>query len=183
MLPCAGVINVFAPSQNGYQAAEARILDLTGESVKARLAAAKNAVMPILPQYQSHLLPFASCVSNLCAPAHHHLRRGGLQEGAVYRGTVTRLMDFGAMVELEPSGLRALLHISEVSAQRVRSIDDVLQVRESCGRLNAELIVAGLDWPLAGIACLHRTLRHFYVPVPCNAAADRTAGGGDVRGP
>lgn len=48
----------------------------------------------------------------------------------MYRGVVTKLLDFGALVELQGSGLRALLHISEVAQERVRAIDDVLKVGE-----------------------------------------------------
>ena len=51
------------------------------------------------------------------------------QAGQQYRGRVVRLLDFGAMLELEGLGLRALLHISEVAPTRIRAIDDVLQAR------------------------------------------------------
>ena len=45
-------------------------------------------------------------------------------------GTVTRLMDFGAFVELEP-GLEGLIHISEMSwAKKVRRPSDLLKVGE-----------------------------------------------------
>src|SRR5262249_47539355 len=37
-----------------------------------------------------------------------------------------RLMDFGAFVELEP-GVEGLIHISELSPQRVRRVADVVQ--------------------------------------------------------
>jgi small subunit ribosomal protein S1 len=43
------------------------------------------------------------------------------------KGKVTRLMDFGAFVELEP-GVEGLVHISELSPQRVRRVGDVVQV-------------------------------------------------------
>ncbi len=46
--------------------------------------------------------------------------------GSVVRGKVTRLMDFGAFVELEP-GIEGLIHISELSPQRVRRPQDVVQ--------------------------------------------------------
>jgi ribosomal protein S1 len=42
-------------------------------------------------------------------------------------GQVTRMADFGAFVELEP-GLEGLVHISELSNQRVRSPGDVVKV-------------------------------------------------------
>ncbi len=46
--------------------------------------------------------------------------------GQVVTGKVTRLMDFGAFVELEPA-VEGLIHISELSPQRVRRVIDVVQ--------------------------------------------------------
>jgi small subunit ribosomal protein S1 len=42
-------------------------------------------------------------------------------------GKVTRIMEFGAFVELEP-GVEGLVHISELAPQRVRRVGDVVQV-------------------------------------------------------
>jgi small subunit ribosomal protein S1 len=44
----------------------------------------------------------------------------------VVPGKVTRVVDFGAFVELEP-GLEGLVHISELAAHRVRSASDVVK--------------------------------------------------------
>jgi small subunit ribosomal protein S1 len=44
----------------------------------------------------------------------------------VVKGTVTRLMEFGAFVELEP-GVEGLIHISELANQRVRRVQDIVQ--------------------------------------------------------
>ncbi len=46
--------------------------------------------------------------------------------GAVVTGKVTRLMDFGAFVELEP-GIEGLIHISELGTNRVRRVADVVK--------------------------------------------------------
>ncbi len=46
--------------------------------------------------------------------------------GSIWKGTVTRLMDFGAFVELEP-GVEGLVHISELSLKRVNRVKDVVQ--------------------------------------------------------
>jgi small subunit ribosomal protein S1 len=46
--------------------------------------------------------------------------------GAVVKGKVTRLMEFGAFVELEP-GVEGLVHISELAPQRVRRVGDIVQ--------------------------------------------------------
>lgn len=44
----------------------------------------------------------------------------------VVAGKVTRVVDFGAFIELEP-GLEGLVHISELAANRVRSASDVVK--------------------------------------------------------
>jgi small subunit ribosomal protein S1 len=48
---------------------------------------------------------------------------------AVVRGKVTRLMDFGAFVELEP-GVEGLVHISELSHKRIWRASDVVKEGE-----------------------------------------------------
>lgn len=47
--------------------------------------------------------------------------------GEIYLGTVTRLMNFGAFIEVLP-GKEGLLHISEVSKHRLPKIDDAFKV-------------------------------------------------------
>ncbi len=49
--------------------------------------------------------------------------------GRVYRGTVRRLVDFGAFVEILPNN-EALLHVSEIAHERVESPADVLSEGE-----------------------------------------------------
>ncbi len=45
--------------------------------------------------------------------------------GHVYKGHVTRIMDFGAFVEIAP-GKEGLVHISKISKKRVNKVEDVL---------------------------------------------------------
>ncbi|HIU79257.1 MAG TPA: 30S ribosomal protein S1 [Candidatus Avilachnospira avicola] len=47
--------------------------------------------------------------------------------GNIVRGRVARLADFGAFVNLEP-GIDALLHVSQISSERVEKPSDVLKV-------------------------------------------------------
>ena len=47
--------------------------------------------------------------------------------GNVVKGKVARMTDFGAFVELEP-GVDALLHVSQISAERVEKPQDVLSI-------------------------------------------------------
>ena len=46
--------------------------------------------------------------------------------GLMITGKVTKLMEFGAFVELEP-GIEGLIHISELSPTRVRRVADIVQ--------------------------------------------------------
>jgi small subunit ribosomal protein S1 len=60
--------------------------------------------------------------------------------GERVRGTVTRLADFGAFVQLEP-GVEGLIHISEMSwAKRVRTAGDVVKIGET-----VEAVILGVN--------------------------------------
>ncbi|GAB6393194.1 MAG: polyribonucleotide nucleotidyltransferase [Treponematales bacterium] len=71
--------------------------------------------------------------------------------GSVYNGTVKRIMDFGAFVEILP-GKEGLVHISKLSRQRIAQVTDVvhegdvIQVKlleiDKMGRLNLSYIDA-----------------------------------------
>lgn len=50
-----------------------------------------------------------------------------VKTGARVNGKVTRTTDFGAFVEVEP-GIEGLIHISELSTQRVRRVRDIVDV-------------------------------------------------------
>ena len=56
--------------------------------------------------------------------------RGMVEEpeiGRIYQGTVKRIMDFGAFIEILP-GKEGLCHISKLSRKRVNKVSDVLEV-------------------------------------------------------
>src|SRR3984893_12249758 len=56
------------------------------------------------------------------------------------RGTVTRVLEFGAFVELEP-GIEGLIHVSEMSwAKKVRIASDVVKPRET-----VEVVILGVN--------------------------------------
>ncbi len=52
-----------------------------------------------------------------------------LEVGAIYEGTVVKIMDFGAFVEIAP-GKDGLVHISKLDRQRVNKVTDVVKVGE-----------------------------------------------------
>ena len=51
----------------------------------------------------------------------------GPEVGAIYRGKVVRIMDFGAFVEIVP-GMDGLVHISKLDKQRVEKVEDVVSI-------------------------------------------------------
>ncbi len=69
----------------------------------------------------------------------------GPEEGAVYKGIVTRLMSFGAFVEIVP-GVEGMVHISHLDVKRTEKVEDVVNVgdeiivkvlpKDEQGRLN-----------------------------------------------
>ena len=62
-----------------------------------------------------------------------------LQEGAVVRGTVTAIRDFGAFIDI--GGLEGLLPIAEMAWGRIDRIEDLLQVGQEL-----EVVVKSCDW-------------------------------------
>lgn len=90
------------------------------------------------------------------------------------RGTVTRLMDFGAFVELEP-GVEGLIHVSEMSwVKRVKKPSDVLKPGET-----VEAVVLGVNAGERRIALgLKQALGD-----PWADMAQRLAAGSAVEGP
>ncbi len=50
--------------------------------------------------------------------------------GAIYKGRVTRLMNFGAFVEIAP-GKEGLVHISKLDSKRVERVEDVVAVGDA----------------------------------------------------
>jgi polyribonucleotide nucleotidyltransferase len=61
-----------------------------------------------------------------------------IEVGEVYTGKVTRLMNFGAFVEILP-GKEGLVHISELSDQRVPSVEEVVKVGDEVTVMVIEL--------------------------------------------
>lgn len=49
-----------------------------------------------------------------------------VEVGQVYEGTVLKLLDFGAIVNILP-GKDGLLHISEIANERIKDINDYLK--------------------------------------------------------
>jgi small subunit ribosomal protein S1 len=94
--------------------------------------------------------------------------------GERVRGIVTRIVDFGAFVELEP-GVEGLIHISEMSwAKRIKKASDVVKPGET-----VEAVVLAIDVPNRRIGLgLKQALGD-----PWSEAPQRFAPGSVVEGP
>jgi len=94
--------------------------------------------------------------------------------GERVRGTVTRLMDFGAFVEIEP-GIEGLIHISEMSwAKRVPTAGDVVKPGET-----VEAVILSVNAPERRISLgLKQALGDPWTVVP-----DKFAPGTVIEGP
>jgi polyribonucleotide nucleotidyltransferase len=95
--------------------------------------------------------------------------------GKTYKGTVRRIMDFGAFVEVLP-GKEGLVHISELATQRVEQVSDVVDVGDSL-----EVKVIDID-SLGRIKLSHKAvLDPNYVAAPRRSDGERrpAPGGGD----
>ncbi len=95
-------------------------------------------------------------------------------QGYRVRGVVTRTVDFGAFVELEP-GVEGMIHISEMSwAKKVRKADDLVKVGET-----VEAVILGINLAERRIALgLKQTLGD-----PWIEGAEKYAVGATVEGP
>ena len=86
--------------------------------------------------------------------------------GAIYKGRVTRLMTFGAFVEIAP-GKEGLVHISKLDTKRVEKVEDVVAVGDELlvkvteidqqGRINLSRKDALADLPATQKEALHKT--------------------------
>ena len=51
-----------------------------------------------------------------------------VEVGGIYYGEVVRIMNFGAFIDLGVGGKEGLLHISQISKERVNKVEDVLHI-------------------------------------------------------
>jgi small subunit ribosomal protein S1 len=110
-------INKAADVLSPGQQVEVKVLKITNDSGKGRISVGMK---------QLHPHPWDSLA-------------GKYQPGERVRGTVTRVVEFGAFVELEP-GIEGLIHVSEMSwAKKVRSASDVVKQGDT-----VEVVILGL---------------------------------------
>jgi len=98
-----------------------------------------------------------------------------LEVGTVVRGTVTSLRDFGAFVDI--GGVEALIHVSELSYERVGNPADVLEVGQT---VEAQVVKLEPD-PGGGRGRVGLSLRALG-PDPWQTAVERFPAGATIKG-
>ena len=92
----------------------------------------KEALVVIVSSLQDQLLALQSQLDHANAQLSDNNRQIELltkdpEVGEVYEGTVTRIMSFGAFIEILP-GKEGLLHISKMAKGRVEKVEDVMNI-------------------------------------------------------
>ncbi|MFA6429668.1 MAG: polyribonucleotide nucleotidyltransferase [Patescibacteria group bacterium] len=92
-----------------------------------------------------------------------------VQAGETFEGPVTRILDFGAFVEILPK-VEGLVHISEMAPYRVNKVDDIVKVGQM-----VKVIVHEID-SMGRVNLSMKRIEGNVIPPP-------PAGGSDDRGP
>ncbi len=119
-------ISDFAPKITSLKIGQDRIKDLIGPGGKNIKGIVAACGVKVDVDETGNVKIFSS--SSEAAEKALKMVRDLTQEaevGAIYEGTVKKLMDFGAFVEILP-GIEGLLHISQISHNRVNAVKDVL---------------------------------------------------------
>jgi polyribonucleotide nucleotidyltransferase len=91
--------------------------------------------------------------------------------GRVYKGTVRRIVDFGAFVEIIPN-IEALLHVSEIAHTRTERVEDVFKEGEE---IEVKVLSVERDGKI-------RLSRRALLPLPEGMEAQAEGGGGGGYG-
>ncbi len=91
--------------------------------------------------------------------------------GVTYKGTIRRIVDFGAFVEILPN-CEALLHVSEIAHSRVERVEDVLTEGE---QIEVKVLSVERDGKI-------RLSRRALLPPPPEGERPPSDGGGGGRG-
>lgn len=94
-----------------------------------------------------------------------------VEEGAVYEGTVNTIRDFGAFVDI--GGIEGLLHISEISYERLDKPEDVLEVGQTL-----DVLVKNVDRQRRKLSLSAKSL----LQDPWIAAVKKLRTGGEFQG-
>ena len=131
-------LSKYAPKMFGMTIPVDKIKDVIGKGGKVIQEICAKCNCKIDVEEDGHV--FVSAVDEDDAQRAIHTIKTIVEDpevGAIYKGRVTRLMNFGAFVEIAP-GKEGLVHISKLDTKRVERVEDVVAVGD-------ELIVMVTD--------------------------------------
>ncbi len=120
-------VSAFAPRITTYHVKPGKIRDVIGPGGKMiKLITAESGVLRIDLDDDGTIRiasPDEECTQKAIAMIKEVVQEAEI--GEIYEGTVKRITDFGAFVEILP-GLEGLVHISQLDHQRVRTVRDIV---------------------------------------------------------
>jgi polyribonucleotide nucleotidyltransferase len=123
----SGELSEYAPRLHTLKIPTERIRDLIGKGgITIRTLSAETGT--IIDVQDDGTVTIAASDGLAAAEARRRIMliTSDIEPGMVYEGTVVRLMDFGAFVSIMP-GRDGLVHISQISSERVERVSDKLR--------------------------------------------------------
>ncbi|MGQ9725234.1 MAG: polyribonucleotide nucleotidyltransferase, partial [Tepidimonas sp.] len=120
-------ISAYAPRLYTMKINPERIRDVIGKG-GATIRALTEETGTTIDIAEDGTITIASTDADRAAEARRRIEAltAEVEVGQVYEGPVTKILDFGALVNILP-GKDGLLHISQIAHQRVEKVSDVLQ--------------------------------------------------------
>ena len=156
-------ISQHAPRMMSFKINPEKIRDVIGKGGSVIRALTEETGTTIDIQ-DDGTVTIASVNADACNAARKRIEdiTADVEVGRIYEGTVLRLLDFGAIVQILP-GRDGLLHISQIAKERVNNVSDyvkegqivrvkVLEADEK-GRVRLSMKAAAEDAQKAGFAC------------------------------
>ena len=124
-------LSPFAPRIYKLSVKPEKIRDIIGVGGKVIKGIIEETGVKIDIQDKDGIIKIAS-TNEASAKRAIEIIKGITQEaevGKIYMGKVTKIVDFGAFVEIFP-GVEGLLHISQIADKRIQKVSDVLKIGE-----------------------------------------------------
>jgi len=120
-------ISLYAPRMMSFKINPEKIRDVIGKG-GAVIRALTEETGTTIDIQDDGTVTIASVNADACNAARKRIEdiTADVEVGRIYDGTVLRLLDFGAIVQILP-GRDGLLHISQIARERVNNVSDYLK--------------------------------------------------------
>jgi polyribonucleotide nucleotidyltransferase len=127
-----GKLSLFAPRIEAFKVDPDKIREIIGPGGKMikKITADSGAQIEIDDEGTVHVISSDGNKLELARKMINDIVRE-VEVGEVYNGTVKRVMNFGAFIEVLP-GKEGLCHISELDINRVEKVEDILNLGDEC---------------------------------------------------